>query len=65
MDDSDRATLQEEMTRKDALSHRKDPRIYLCGVCWNCENATDGLFCDSYCRADWARRDEADKRAGL
>lgn len=65
MDESDRATQEEEFARVDALSRRKDSNIYLSGACWNCENPTDGLFCDTYCCEDWMKRDEADKRAGI
>lgn len=64
MDDSDCATAQEEAARMAALSRRKTSDIYITGQCWNCENSTDGLFCDQDCRDDHERRDEADKRAG-
>ena len=64
MDESDRATAQEEVARMAALSRRKTSDIYITGQCWNCENPTDGLFCDQYCMADHAKREDADKRAG-
>jgi hypothetical protein len=67
MDDSERATAQEEVARMAALARRKKKSsdIYITGQRWNCENPTDGLFCDQYCMADHAKREEADKRAGI
>lgn len=65
MDDSDLATAQEEVARMAALSRRKESTIYINGQCWNCENPTDGLFCDQYCRDDHIKRVEADKRNGV
>jgi hypothetical protein len=65
MDDSDRATAQEEMTRANALARRKESTIYINGQCWNCENVCTGLFCDGYCRDDHTKRAEADRRSGI
>ena len=66
MDDSDRATQQEELTREAELSVRKPAaEIYLAGECWNCEIATDTLFCSGECGADWQKRDDAARRSGV
>ncbi len=66
MDESDRATQEEEYARMSALSTRKpQAEIYLTGACWNCEITTDALFCSGDCRFDWQKRDDADRRNGL
>ena len=64
MDESDRATQQEEFAREAALAVRKPAALFLTGRCGYCEEHTGGLFCDAECRADWQRQQDADKRAG-
>lgn len=65
MDDSDRATQQEEFARAAALSRREPVALFITGRCGYCEEHTGGLFCNADCRADYQRQQDADKRAGL
>lgn len=63
MDDSDRATAQEEMQLAASLTFRK-PVLFANGLCYNCGESTPGIFCDSDCRTDWERQKAAEKRSG-
>ena len=64
MDDSDLATAQEEVARMAALAVRKPEPQLESGRCSYCGEETTGRWCDIFCRDDWAKQQEADKRAG-
>lgn len=64
MDDSDRATAQEEVARMAALAVRKPEPQLESGRCSYCGEATPGRWCNNFCRDDWEKQQEADKRAG-
>lgn len=63
MDDSDRATEQEEMQLAASLTFRK-PVLHPNGLCYNCGESVAGIFCDADCRTDWERQKSAEKRSG-
>ena len=64
MDEADRASEQEEKQREAALSHRK-PVPERTGFCLNCDELSQGAFCNQYCREDYERFERAEKRNGL
>lgn len=64
MDDADRATENDAIQTAAALAVRK-PILYANGLCYNCGDRTDGVFCDSDCRADWERQKAAEQRNGF
>lgn len=55
MDQFDRATELEEMHREAALTHRK-PVPDRDGKCLNCDEPSEGAFCDVDCQQDAKRR---------
>lgn len=63
-DEIDRASMLEEMHREAALSHRK-PVPKNTGFCLNCDEPSQGAFCNSACREDYERIERAQKRNGL
>lgn len=64
MDEADRASAQEEKQLEASLSYRK-PVPARTGVCLNCDEPTQGAFCNSGCREDYERIERAAKRNGL
>ena len=64
MDDSDRATAQEELARMAALAARKPEPQLESGRCSYCGKETPGRWCDIFCRDDWTKQQDADKRTG-
>jgi len=65
MDDSDCATAQEEVARMAAIAARKPEPQLESGRCSYCREATPGRWCDNFCRDDWAKQQDADKRNGV
>lgn len=65
MDDSDRATQQEELARAKALEVRKPEPVYR-GHCMNCGKPLppEVMYCDGDCRVDRERADAARLRNG-
>lgn len=64
MDEADRASAQEEKQLEASLSHRK-PVPERTGFCLNCDEPSQGAFCNSACREDYERIERAQKRNGL
>ncbi len=71
MDLIDRANDAADMLLQDAIERRqlaaqKAPSIIACGHCHNCTApVAQGLqFCDSFCRDDWQRVQNARRRNG-
>ena len=64
MDEADIAAAQEEKQREAALSHRK-PVPERTGFCLNCNEPSQGAFCNAGCREDYERIERAAKRNGL
>jgi hypothetical protein len=65
MDEFDRASEREQRDRDAAISHVRKTAVELAyaGECYNCrEHLDNGVFCDSDCRDDWAKRMEAQRR---
>lgn len=58
MDDLDRASEQEEWFRGEALKRRK-PQPEHHGYCLNCDEPSEGAYCDEDCRDDAERREKA------
>ncbi len=56
-DEADIAQEQEDFARQEALWRVAQPnRLQARGRCYNCSEATAGLFCDTGCRQDYERR---------
>jgi hypothetical protein len=64
MDDLDRAAEREELERSAAARMRK-PVTKHYGRCLNCDEPSQGAFCDSGCREDYEVYERAEKRNGL
>lgn len=65
MDDSDRATAQEELTRAAELLIRKPEPKLESGHCAYCGEETQGRWCNSDCRDLWQIEQDALKRNGI
>lgn len=65
MDDSDRATAQEELTRAAELLIRKPEPKLESGHCSYCGEETQGRWCDAACRDEWQVEQYALKRNGV
>jgi hypothetical protein len=63
-DEADRASSLEEMHREVSLSYRK-PVPVRTGRCLNCDEPSQGAFCNAGCREDYERFERAEKRNGL
>jgi len=65
MDDSDRATQQEELARAKALAFRKPEPVHN-GRCMNCskELPAELVYCDRDCLVDHERAEAARMRNG-
>jgi hypothetical protein len=65
MDDSDRATAREELSREEANAYRK-PTLKACGWCLNCTESIGlgALFCSADCRDDYQKAEDARRRNG-
>ncbi len=55
MDEAEKAEEQEAIHRAAALSHRK-PVPERNGKCLNCDEPSEGAFCDADCQQDAKRR---------
>ena len=64
MDDSDRATAQEELTRAVEIAVRKHVPELESGRCSYCGEATPGRWCDASCRDMWQLEQDANGRNG-
>lgn len=51
----DQAAETDEFLRNVALQHRKPVRAAK-GTCYNCDEPTEGVFCDGDCREDYEKR---------
>lgn len=71
MDVIDRANDAADLILQDAIERRQReaqcaPSLLACGHCYGCnEPVPQGLqFCDSFCRDDWQRVQDARRRNG-
>jgi hypothetical protein len=66
MDDSDRATQQEELIRAAALRrrHASLPAVGICYACGERVAVATQRFCDADCLHDWERVEAARRRNG-
>jgi hypothetical protein len=65
MDEADTADLTQQQALAAAL-RRRHATLPAVGTCYQCAAAVEGArkFCDSDCRSDWERAEEARKRGG-
>ena len=61
MDDSDKATQQEELLRDIALKSYRKHELPNLGVCHNCSEPCRGCFCSRECAEDYEMRDKFNK----
>lgn len=64
MDQFDFASKFEQMAREAALKQRKQVRKHT-GQCLNCDEPSQGAFCNTECREDYERIERSERRAGL